>query len=192
MAPGPPIEEHVKNALSKQPGIDIQSFLINKGRAFSPPIRFTDIANGDSIFVHVNNPPTSGFDYDIVLLPRATGLADINVSLGSSKNDANDVTSHNLKSGSTRTFTGQVATFDGTNDTGTAPSHGTTVVEDFVPGGGAGAPNLSAQVVDSIAVTIDEGDDKLFELNNDSGGQLSRMSLNLVIFEVDGTYKEVE
>jgi hypothetical protein len=181
----------VKNALKAQPTIDVHTFLINKGRAFNVPVRIADTANNDSIFVFVENPANSGFDYDIALMARATGRADINISFGASKEGANDTTAHNLKSGSNRSFSGTAATFNETDDTGTSPSHGTTVIQDFVPGTGAGAPNLSAQVIDAIVVTIDEGDNKLFELNNGSGGQLARMALNLTIFEVDGTYKEV-
>lgn len=183
----------VNRALREQPTIDVQSFLINKGRGFNVPLRITDTANGDSIYLFIDNPSNSGFDFDVVLLPRATGQADIDVSFGATKNDASDVTAHNLKSGSSRTFSGTAATFNETDDTGSAPSHGsTTVIQDFLPGDGSGIPNISAQVIDAIAVTIDEGENKLFELNNSSGGQLSRMALNCLIFEVDGTYKEID
>lgn len=183
--------KHLVRGLRSQPTIDVNSFLINKGRGFNVPIRVTDIGSGDSVYVFVDNPVDSGFDYDIALLPRATGLADVDISFGATQNDAAELAAQNLKSGSGRSFTGSAATFNETADTGTSPTHGTSVIKDFVPGTGAGAPNLSGQVIDAIAVTIDEGSNKLFELNNGSGGQLSRMALNLLIFEVDGTYKEI-
>jgi len=182
----------VVEAFKRQPVNDNVSFLITKGRAFSPLVRFKDIGNGDSIFVHVDNPSDSGYDYNVILMARATGLADVDISFNPTKNGANDAVSNNLKSGSSRTFSGQVATFDETNDTGTSPSHGTTILEDFVPGTGRGIPNVFGQAINGAAITIDEGDSKLFQLNNDSGGQLDRMSLNMVVIELDGTYVEVE
>lgn len=182
----------VTTSLKQQPVIDLYTFLINKGRGFSTPVRVTDIGNGDSVFVVVENPDGSGYAYDIAMLPRSTGQADIDVSVDGASNDASNGTVNNLKSGSDRTFSGAVTTFDESADTGTAPSHGDFVIQDFVPGGGAGAPNVSAQVIDSIAATISEGENKIFELRNESGGNLSRMSLNLNVFEVDGTYKDVD
>lgn len=191
--PGDPSwhERRYKRALKSQPVVGLYTFLINKGRGFSTPVRVTDIGNGDSVYVVVKNPSDSGFAYDIVMLPRATGQADIDVSVNGTENDASNGTVNNLKAGSSRTFSGTVTTFDDSTDTGTAPTHGDFVIQDFVPGGGSGAPDVSAQVIDSIATTIPEGDNKIFELANESGGTLSRMSLNLTIFEVDGTYKEL-
>lgn len=177
-------------SLKRQPTIDLYSFLINKGRGFSTPYRVNDIGNGDSVYVVVENPAGSGFDYDIAMLPRASGTADIDVSVDGAPNDASNGTVNNLNSGSDRTFSGTIGAFDDSSDTGTSPTHGNFVVQDFVPGGGAGAPNISAQVIDAIAATVAEGENKIFELRNESGGSLSRMSLNLNVFEIDGTYKE--
>jgi len=185
-------ERRFTEALKRQPVNDNVSFLTTKGRAFSPLVRFKNIGNGDSIFVHVDNPSDSGYDFNIIVMARATGLADIDMSFNPTKNGANDTASYNLKSGSSRSFSGQVATFDETNDTGTSPSHGTIVLEDFVPGTAQGIPNVLGQAVDGAAVTIDQGDSKLFQLNNNSGGQLNRMSLNMVIVELNGTYVEIE
>jgi len=51
---------------------------------------------------------------------------------------------------------------------------------------------IAAEVVDAIAFTVDEGSNKLLEITNVAGGGVDRMALNMVVFEVDGTYKETE
>lgn len=173
------------------PTIDLLSYLTNQGRAFNVPARFTDIGNGDAVNLFIDNPDGSGFDYDVVLLPRATGLVDLDVSFGATENDATATSVVNLKSGSSRTFSGSASLFDETNDTGTPPAHGTSVVTDFIPGGGSGQ-NITAQVVDSTAFTIDEGSNKLLEITNSSSGTLKRMALNLLLYEVNGRYKTRE
>lgn len=173
-----------------QPVIDLQSFLINKGRGFTVSDRITSVGNGDSVYVFLDNPAGSGFDYDIVLTPRAGGEADINISFGASSGDTGtSVTAHNLKSGSSRTFSGSVEESDETNDTGTFPSHGTTVIQDFLPGGTQGV-KVGPASIGSISLTIDEGENKLFEMVNQSGGS-TKLALNMAVFEVDGTYKEL-
>lgn len=187
----PTIPGDVVEALFHQPTIDLQSFLINKGRAFTFSSRYSDIGNGDSTYLFVDNPSGSGYDYDIVVLPRSTGLVDLNISFNAAQNDGTTVTAHNLKSGSPRSFSGTVEEST-TGDTGSRPTHGTTFIEDFVPGSGAGGANIAAEVIDAIAYTVDEGSNKLIELNNQAGGSLTRMAVNVVIFEIDGTYKEVE
>lgn len=183
----------IVDALTDQPTIDVQSFLINKGRGFTVSNRYTaGLGNGDSIYLFVNNPSDSGYDYDVTILPRASGRAELDVSFNATPGDAGEeVDVQNLKSGSPRSFSGSVEEST-TTDTGTLPSHGTTFIEDFVPGTGVGAANVSAQVVDAIAFTIDEGDNKLLELRNSSGGNVDWIGLNVTIFEVDGTYKEIE
>ncbi|UHQ96475.1 hypothetical protein [Natrinema halophilum] len=184
------IVKNIKSALFQQPTIDLQSFLINKGRGFTVSNRHTaGLGNGESIYLFVNNPAGSGYDYDIVLLPRASGRAEIDVSFNADAGDTGEaVTAHNLQSGSPRTFSGSVERST-TGDTGTLPSHGTTFLEDFVPGSGMGT-NVAAQIVDSIAFTVDEGENKLLELRNASGGNVDWIGMNVVIFEVDGTYKQ--
>ena len=184
------IVKNIKSALFQQPTIDLQSFLINKGRGFTVSNRVTDgLGNEESIFLYVDNPEGSGYDYDVVLLPRSSGRAEIDVSFNASPGDAGIVTAaNNLKSGSPRTFSGTVEVSQ-TGDTGTLPSHGTTFLEDFVPGSGMGT-NLAAQIIDAIAFTVDEGDNKLLELRNASGGNVDWIGLNVVIFEIDGTYKQ--
>lgn len=187
------VYDAIVDALTDQPTIDVQSFLINKGRGFTVSNRYTSgLGNGDSIYLFVNNPSDSGYDYDVTILPRASGRAELDVSFNATPGDAGEeVDVQNLKSGSPRSFSGSVEEST-TTDTGTLPSHGTTFIEDFVPGTGVGAANVSAQVVDAIAFTIDEGDNKLLELRNSSGGNVDWIGLNVTIFEVDGTYKEIE
>jgi hypothetical protein len=176
-----------KEGLQEQPVIDLQSFLINKGRGFTVSARFNDVGNGDSVYVFLDNPSDSGFDYDVVFIPRATGLIDFDVSFGATQNDGSTASANNLKSGSTRTFSG-TAEKSTTGDTGTRPSHGTVIVSDFVPGGEVGV-KVGGSVIGSVSFTIDQDSNKLIELNNQAGGSLSRMSVSLVVFEVDGTYK---
>jgi len=181
----------IELALRGQPASDTHSFLINQGRAFVGSHRVEDVDNEQSIYTFIENPSDSGFDYDIVLLPRSTGLADIDISFGAAEGDAGDTAiMNNLKSSSPRTFSGhtRLAT---SGDSGTLPSHGTTFVEDFVPGSGHGA-SIAAEVIDAIAFTVDEGSNKLLEITNVAGGGVDRMALNMVVFEVDGTYKETE
>lgn len=179
----------LKSALYQQPTIDLQTFLVNKGRAFSLSSRVNDLGNGESVFIHVDNPTGSGYDYDVVLLPRSTGRADIDISFGADSGDAgNEEPPQNLQSGSTRTFSG-TAHISTSEDAGTLPTHGEMFIEDFVPGTGTGA-NIGAEVIDSVAFTIDEGGDKLLELRNESGGSVDRIGLNVILFEVDGTYKQ--
>ena len=182
-------ERRTIDALRQQPVIDIETFLINKGRAFSFSSRYTDIGNGDSTYLFLDNPSDSGYDYDIVLLPRATGLVDFDISFGATQNDGTAVTPQNLKSGSGRTFTGTVEEST-TGDAGTRPTHGTTFIEDFAPGSEQGV-KVGGSVINAVSYTVDEGSNKLVELINGSGGNLSRMALNMVIYEVDGTYKEI-
>lgn len=180
----------IERALRQQPTSDLHSFLINQGRGFTLSNRVNELGNGESIYIYIDNP-TDVTDYDVILLPRSTGRADLDISFGADQGDtgtAADV--HNLKSGSDNGFSG-TAEVSRTGDTGTLPSHGTMFIEDFVPGGGQGA-TIAAQVVDSIAFTIDAGDSKLLELRNESGGNVSRIGLNLVFLEVDGTYKVVQ
>lgn len=183
------LDTTVSTYLRSSPVIDIESFLINKGRAFTVSNRVSNLGNGDSLYLYLDNPDGSGYDYDVVLLPRATSLTDLDVSFGATENDSTAATARNLKSGSSRTFSGTASTFNETADTGTAPSHGTTIYQDFIPGGTVGA-NISAQVVDAIGFTIDEGSNKLLQLMSESGG--TRVAMNVVVFEVDGTYKEIE
>ena len=180
----------IERALRQQPTSDLHSFLINQGRGFTLSDRVNELGNGDSIYIYLNNP-TEETDYDVVLLPRSTGRADLDVSFGATSGDAGtEADVHNLKSGSDREFSG-TAEVSQTGDAGTLPSHGTTFIEDFVPGGGQGA-NIAAQVVDALAFTIDAGDNKLLELRNESGGNVDRIGLNVVLLEVDGTYKVVQ
>lgn len=187
------IVKHIKSALFQQPTIDLQSFLINKGRGFTVSNRYTSgLGNGESIYLYVDNPAGSGVDYDVTLLPRASGRANIDISFNADPGDTGEVVNvNNLKSGSPRAFAGTVEESVST-DTGTLPTHGTTFLQDFVPGTGAGAANLSAQVVDAISMTIDEGDNKLLELSNESGGNVDWIGLNVALFEIDGTYKQRE
>ena len=183
-------ERRITNALTNQPVIDGPSFFINQGRAFTVSDRIANVGNGDSIYVFIDNPSDSGFDYDVVLNPRAAGEADINVSFGASAgNTGTEVTAHNLKSGSSRTFSGTVEESDETNDTGTFPSHGTTIIQDFLPGGTQGV-KVGPSAIGSVTLTIDEGSNKLFELVNQSGGG-AKLAINIVIYEVDGTWKAV-
>lgn len=180
----------IQDAIKAQPTIDGPSFLINQGRAFAVSDRIDEVGNGDSIYVFVDNPDGSGFDFDVLLTPRAAGEADINVSFGATAGDTGtEVTAHNLKAGSSRTFTGTVEESDETNDTGTFPTHGTTVVQDFLPGGTQGV-KVGPAGINAISMTIDEGANKLFEVVNQSGGG-AKLAINLVIFEVDGTFKSV-
>lgn len=173
------------------PTTDFHSFLINQGRGFVTSFRVNDLGNGSSLYFFVNNPDGSEFDYDVVLLPRSTGRADLDISFGATAGDAGvsgDV--NNLKSGSSRTFSGSVETSQ-TGDTGTQPTHGTTFIEDFIPGSGIGA-TVAAEVVGATAFTIDEGDNKLLEVRNESGGSVSRIGMTVAFFEVDGTFKSIE
>ncbi|WP_226043483.1 hypothetical protein [Natrinema sp. DC36] len=179
--------KHLVKGLRQQPVIDVQSFLINKGRAWTVSSRFSNVGTDDSIYVHTDNPDGSGYDYDVVFLPRSSGDMDIDISFGGDANDATAVTANNLKSGTERAFSGTVSEFN-PGSTGTAPSHGTTFIEDHVPGGSQGSA-IASQVIDAVAWTVDEGDDKLIEITaTDWSGTLA---INLIIFEIDGTYKEV-
>lgn len=181
--------KHLVKGLRSQPVIDLQTFLINKGRGFTISDRITEVGNTDSIYLFVDNPTGSGYDYDVLLQPRAAGEADINVSFDATQgNTGESVTAHNLKAGSPKTFSGTVEESQ-TGDTGTLPSHGTTIVQDFLPGGTQGV-KVGPAGIGAISMTIDEGSDKLFELVNQSGGG-SKMALNVQVFEVDGTYKEL-
>lgn len=176
-------------ALKQQPTADLHAFLINQGRGFTVSDRVNDLGNGNSLYIYLENDST-GIDYDVVVLPRATGRADLDISFNATQGDTGDsATVHNLKSGSSRTFSG-IAELSTTGDTGTLPSHGTTFIEDFIPGDGTGA-NIGGEVIDTIAFTIDEGDNKLLELRNESGGQVGRIGLNVLIFEVIGEFKEM-
>lgn len=181
--------KHLVRGLRSQPVIDLQTFLINKGRGFTVSDRVTDVGIDESIYLFVNNPEGSGYDYDAIVQPRAGGEADINISFGADGGDAGEaVTAHNLKAGSPRTFGGTVEESQ-TGDTGTLPSHGTTVIEDFAPGGTQGV-KVGPAGIGAISLTIDEGSNKLFELVNRSGGG-TKLALNIQLFEVDGTYKEI-
>ena len=177
----------VKGGLKGQPTSDLYSFLTNQGRGFTASSRYSDVGNGDSVYVFIDNPAGSGFDYDVVLLPRSTGLVDLDVSFGATQNDGTANAPENLKSGSSRTFSGTVEKST-TGDTGTRPTHGNTFIEDFIPGAGSGV-NIAGSVIGSIGMTVDEGDNKLVEISNAAGGSLSRMAINLLFFEVDGTFK---
>lgn len=176
-----------KEGLAEQPVIDVQSFLVNKGRAFTVSDRINAVGNGDSIFVFLDNPNGSGFDYDVVLVPRAAGEADLDVSFGATQNDGTAVTAYNLKSGSSRTFSGTVEQSK-TGDAGTRPAHGTTIIEDFLPGGTRGV-RVGPAAVGAITLTVDENSNKLFELINQSGGG-AKLAINMIIYEIDGTYKD--
>lgn len=173
----------------RQPVIDLYSFLINKGRGFSVSDRIEGVGNDESIYVFVDNPAGSGYDYDVIIQPRAAGEADINVSFNASQGDTGTaIDPPNLKAGDNRTFSGTVEESQ-TGDTGTLPSHGTTVIEDFAPGGTQGV-KVGPATIGAISLTIDEGANKLFEVVNRSGGG-GKFGINLQVFEIDGTYKEV-
>lgn len=186
------VPEQFRELLRTQPLNGFASVLINHGRGFIISDRFGDggdIGNGDSIYLYVDNPADSGYDYDVLLLPRSTGLADLDISFNATEDtQGTDSTVNNLKSGSSRTFSG-VARQTTTGETG-GYSHGTTFYSDFIPGGGSGA-NIAGQVVDAIAFTVDEGENKLLELRNEAGGGVKRMALQTLVLEVDGTFKEV-
>jgi len=183
-------ERRFKDALRTQPTIDVKDFLINQGRAFTVSDRIVDVGNGDSIYVFLDNPSDSGYDYDVILQPRAAGEADINLSFGATQGTTGTaVTAHNLKSGSSRTFSGTVEESE-TGDTGTLPSHGTTIIQDFLPGGTQGV-KVGPSGVNAVTLTIDEGSNKLFEVVNQSGGG-AKLAINLIIYEIDGTYKMTE
>lgn len=176
-------------ALRSQPTADLHTFLINSEQGYTVSDRVNDLGNGNSIYMYLENT-TSDVDYDVVLLPRGTGLADVDISFNANQGDAGtDATVHNLKSSSQDTFSGTVE-ISQTGDTGTLPSHGTTFIEDFIPGDGTGA-NIGGEVIDSVAFTVDSGDNKLFELRNESGGNVGRIGLNLLIFELTGEFKEI-
>lgn len=180
----------VERALRQQPTSDLHSFLINQGRGFTLSDRVNELGNTDSIYVYIDNL-TDETDYDVILLPRSTGRADLDISFNANQGDAGvEADVHNLKSGSDRVFSG-TAELSQSGDAGTLPSHGTTFIEDFVPAGGQGA-NIGAQIANAIAFTIDAGDNKLLELRNESGGNVDRIGLNVVLLEVDGTYKVVQ
>ena len=184
------IERRLVRGLRQQPTIDLTSFLINQGRAFTVSDRITELGNDDSTYLFIENPEGSGFDYDVIVQPRAGAEADINISFGATQGDAGQaVTANNLESGSDRTFSGLVERSQ-TGDTGTLPSHGTTVVEDFLPGGTRGV-KVGPAGVNGISLTIDEGANKLLELVNRSGGG-TKLALNVQLFEIDGTYKARE
>lgn len=174
--------------LKQQPFIDYVTFLINQGMVFSLSDRVDGVGNDESIFTYMENPSSSGVDYDILMFPRAGGEADIDVSFGASQGDTGDaITPRNLQSSSTNTLSG---TFEESvsTDTGTLPSHGTNVVQDFLPGGTKGV-KVGPASINAITLTIDAGDNKLFEVINRSGGG-AKLALNFVIIENDGTYKQ--
>lgn len=165
----------------------LQTRLINNGRAWAASSRFSSVSSGDSIFLFVENPSDSGFDYDLVIHPRGSGLCDVDISFDATEDtEGSDVAAQNLKSGSDRSFSGDL-TETTTGNTGSY-SHGTIIFEDFVQADSSGI-QVGAEIISGISCTIDEGDNKLLELNNGSGGTLKRLAFNVVIFEVDGTYK---
>lgn len=179
--------EPVRWVLKKQPVIDILSFFVNKGRAFIISYRVDSVSNNDSIYLFLDNPSGSGFDYDCLLFLRSAGEADIDISFGATQNDGTTVTAHNLKSGSSRTFSGTAETST-TGDAGTRPSHGTTFIESFIPGTRQSA-KVGPGTIGEISYTIDENSNKLMEIVNRSGGG-AKLAINCVVYEVDGTYKD--
>ena len=177
------LSESVRHALKEQPTSDFGAFMINQGEAFIASTRVNDLANGSSEYVYLEN--TGNVDYDVAVLPRSSGRADIDISFNATENTAGtDLSVNNLKSGSDNTF-GGIARRTGTDSDYT---HGDTFINDFVPGSGQGA-NIGGEVIGDISFTIDSGDNKLLELRNESGGQVSRIGMNIVILRIDGEYK---
>lgn len=180
------ITEAVVQAFKQQGIQEVVTTLVNHGRAFVVSDRFNDISNGDSIFLYIENPDKSGFDYNVLLVPRASGLTDLDISFDATEETKGaDADVRNLRSSTPRSFTG-VARKTQTGDTGSY-THGTTFIEDIVPGGERGT-RIGGQLGGGIGFTIDGGDNKLLELRNEAGGNLSRLALNAVIFEIDGTF----
>lgn len=159
--------------------------LVDQGYGFSVSNRYTSVGNGESIYLYVENPTNSGFDYDVVLNPRASGLSLLDISFNATQNDGTAITANNLKSGSTRTFSG-VVEGSTTGDAGTRPTHGTIFIEDMIPGGSFGT-RVGGAIIGGVSFTVDEGDNKLIELTNE--GNATALAINLYIFEDDGTVK---
>lgn len=176
----------IQDALKGQPTSDFLTFLVNQGEAFVTSTRITGLSNGASEYIYIENTET--LDYDVAVLPRATGLADIDISFGATENTAgSDMSVTNLKSGSGKTFNGVIRR----TGTDTDYSHGEFAIQDFIPGSGVGA-NIGAEIIDAIAFTIDKGDNKLLELRNESGGPVDRLGMTIAIFRVSGEYKAVD
>lgn len=183
------VPEQYRELLRTQPYNSFASVLINNGRAFAVSDRFSDLGNGGTVDLFIDNPADSGYDYDAVLRPRATGLLDLDISFNATEDTQGaEATAENLKSSSSRTFSGDARKTE--TDTTGAYSHGDTFIEDIIPGGGRGV-SIGGGYIDAISFTIDEGDNKLVRITNSSGGNLDRMAINALVFEVDGTFKEV-
>lgn len=183
------VRQGVKEALTEQPILDYATVLINHGFGFTVSDRFNDIANGDSIFLFVENPSDSGFEYDIILFPRASGLADLDVSFNATEDaEGTDIDVDNLRDGVSRGFSG-IARETQTGDTGSY-THGDTFIEDIVPGSSGGI-RMGGQVVGGIGFTIDQGSNKLIELRNEAGSQITRAAINAVILETTDEFKSL-
>lgn len=159
--------------------------LIDEGFGFTLSNRYQEVGNGESVYLYVENPSGSGLDYDIILNPRATGGCLVDISFAATQNDGDPIEVNNLNSSSEREFSG-VAEGSTTGDTGTRPAHGTTFIEDIIPGGSLGT-RIGGAIVGGISFTIDEGDNKLVEVNNT--GNADTIAVNMHIFEDDGSVK---
>lgn len=178
-----------RTILREQPVHEFASTMVNHGRAFIISDMFKDVGNNDSIFLYLENPEGSDFDYDVILIPKATDLVDITISSNATENTQGvDADVENLRSSSNRSFTG-IARKTQTTDTD-GYDHGNTFLNDFVSGNTTGT-EIGPVIVGGVSFTIDEGSNKLIELNNVSGGGTSRISISAIVFEVDGTYKDV-
>jgi len=157
----------------------------DEGFAYTISARYNEVGNGESVYLYIENPDDSGYDYDIIFTPRSNGLSLVNISFDATQNDGTAVTANNLKSGSDNTFSGIVESST-TGDEGTRPVAGTTFIEDLLPGGTQGT-RVGASAVGGIGYTIDEGDNKLIEVTNE--GNASYIALNVILLEDNGEVK---
>ena len=170
--------------------IDLESALTISGRAFTLSTRFGDdgenISNGDSIYFYLDNPEGSGYDYGLVFIPRSDGLSDIDISRGgvTEVTPGEHVEPFNKRESSGREFSGIARKTTTVRDGEYEHADGPHYVDDVIPGSGVGEPNVAGQQIDSFSMSIQEGSDLLFELTNQSGGNLDRMVVNTVVYEL--------
>ncbi len=179
-------KEPIKSAITEAGVSEIQSFLIRKGRGFTISDRYSSIAKGDSIFLFIENPTNSNYTYEFIVAYRASGLADIDVSLNATETtEGASVSVDNLNPDSSLSFNGS-CTKTTTGNTGDY-SHGTIISEDIVPAGDKQA-GMGASIVDGISFRLPADNNMLIELTNESGGEVDRLSIHTILFMIDGKY----
>ncbi len=164
------------------------SMMINNGRVYTISDRKADIGNDGTIEVYLENASDSGYKYDIILYPVATGLITYDISYNNTENtEGSTIKGHNLRVGDSQ-FSGKIRE-TATGETGDY-SQGTVFIENFVPGGETGN-KVSASIVGGVSFTLPKGEDLLIRLTNKSGGQLSYMDISMMILEVDDKFKHI-